>query len=1134
MWSTGALTAALAIFARCSLAQQLVVQGNAGLAHVSVALHSDKSVTVDDVPSDSFADTIVSALSQSDQHTTLIRLLQRSKCIPLLAHIGNATVFAPTDKAWKAWEDDHRPSSEDPTGLYRGWLSARGLEEWTWSEDQVLAARIESGGERAEEEKKLDNQNWWLRQHLLYHMLNYTLPPSAFFHDSPGDKGAISMTDAAVSLETTLLFPLTEEPPLPPTPPPGPPWLPRGGEGLLGGHGQRLRVAKGDSEHRAKVGVDWTGSGGIEFWDGSGWPVPDDQNKTSVNEAQKRKGDKGDQEGNAPKKPSNATGPVARWVRNGVVVGIQGVLEPPLSIQEIIQSTPELSYLSHLLPSSPPFPDPLPDDLATAPHLTIFAPSNEAFKGAFDDIERGYLEGGYGSEGIGRVIGGSVVLAVGRGQVGWSDAFKANDDSVEAAFGLHLMVEASQGLAVNGTNASAIDIFASNGVIHILPTLLLPANFSLLNSAEKVLLSVNATRFVSLLRDANLSSKYVGQPGREQDESQAWTFLAPTDDVMDMMDRFGADLGPPLPHVWQHVKRDQVVTPNHRSVQLADEPFKDASPLAALLQYHILPGRYDPSDIKDGMLLGTELRTSSLKGERQRLRVDISSNRGKLQWDTVGQGEIRFGGASVRGKPVRSGKSIIYLISSLLSPPEDVLQTAVSDLQLSTFIAAVYAADMERIVKHTPGLTWFLPRNRACSALGLGMQYLLSSEGKDELRKVLRYHAIDGVIYSADIESGKSVYKTIEGGDIILDRSSGKNGNLSLSSPTKWKDHDSGEAFPANGELRPARISQLDALTSTGVVHTIDSLEMPADVSLTIAKLIRGSKQNTMMDLMIRAGMEWILQGREPTNEEVNAAQLHGVVQTWSSDGENDGDEADSLAMPSYTVLCPSDKAFSRINMSLYLSDKDALLDLLKLHIIPTQPSTPRTMKTKQPAEPPKDGQPLSLLDDLVYDTLYSSKSKYGQLAFRATGDNSYMIGIRNARSSSESDNNAARVGASGRGSVRWRRNRVPDLWMDDTASRYKRWLSSNKDKKKTSEAEEDDKRFDLWKGGLALGGGVLMIDNVLVPFEPSWFSRWGWLIVSLVVVGVVLLVAGATFVWWRISKNKEEKYEPLEGEEEE
>lgn len=166
-------------------------------------------------------------------------------------------------------------------------------------------------------------------------------------------------------------------------------------------------------------------------------------------------------------------------------------------------------------------------------------------------------------------------------------------------------------------------------MIHILPTLLLPENFTLLNSAEKILLSVNATRFVSLLRSANLSTKYVGEPGKNKDHEDAWTILAPTDEVIDMMEREGH--GP--------VSR------------LDDGPFKDASPLASLLQYHILPGKLSPKAIKDGMLVGTEMRTSALRGERQRLEVGVSDRLNQLNWADLGAGDISFGGATVLGKP---------------------------------------------------------------------------------------------------------------------------------------------------------------------------------------------------------------------------------------------------------------------------------------------------------------------------------------------------------------------------------------------------------------------------------------------------------------------------------------------------
>lgn len=198
-------------------------------------------------------------------------------------------------------------------GLYLGWVDSSLVQEIYSDQEerdrQEILDSVLDGEEEEEDVGLLDNQNWALRQHLLYHMLNYTLPPSAFIADHSSN----------ITIETSLLFPLSAEPELPPTPPPGPPWLPRGGEGLLGGHGQRLRLGKGGSEQggeRGRAGVDHVGEGGVDIWDGSGWPkAPKNGSLTGFMGSRKEKKMDG-----------------ARWTRNGVVVGLQGVLEPPPSI----------------------------------------------------------------------------------------------------------------------------------------------------------------------------------------------------------------------------------------------------------------------------------------------------------------------------------------------------------------------------------------------------------------------------------------------------------------------------------------------------------------------------------------------------------------------------------------------------------------------------------------------------------------------------------------------------------------------------------------------------------------------------------------------------------------------------------
>lgn len=245
--------------------------------------------------------SMVSLLSLSPNHSMTLHLLQRAKLIPTLNMMENATFFAPTDRAWELWAERQRGSDDS-------WLGSASIGEW-----------LEQDGDsshvgQSQDSFMADNQNWALRQHLLYHLLNYTLSAQDILplNSSSGVPN--------VSTHETLHFPYLKAPEPSPEPPSGPPWLPRGdtGKGLLGGDGQRLRLLRGSAPEAdsARVGVDWKGEGGVLFWDGSGWENRTDRVETA------KKGHR--------RKEEKVRG--VRWASNGAVVGIDDVLEPPPSI----------------------------------------------------------------------------------------------------------------------------------------------------------------------------------------------------------------------------------------------------------------------------------------------------------------------------------------------------------------------------------------------------------------------------------------------------------------------------------------------------------------------------------------------------------------------------------------------------------------------------------------------------------------------------------------------------------------------------------------------------------------------------------------------------------------------------------
>jgi solute carrier family 25 carnitine/acylcarnitine transporter 20/29 len=184
---------------------------------------------------------------------------------------------------------------------------------------------------------------------------------------------------------------------------------------------------------------------------------------------------------------------------------------------------------------------------------------------------------------------------------------------------LILQVDRDGNMLANSTAISQPDNFASNGVLQRTSSLLLPPHFKLLNSPEKVMLSLNASRFVSLLRQTGLSDVFTSTNRPEEKR----TFLVPTDDVLDGTTQWLLST-------------------------------MDGAKIKDTLEYHILPGLHTPKSLENGNLLPTELKLKRLGGARQRLRVGLSQEMHEGERDTSRTpSDIRFGDAYVTAEPCK-------------------------------------------------------------------------------------------------------------------------------------------------------------------------------------------------------------------------------------------------------------------------------------------------------------------------------------------------------------------------------------------------------------------------------------------------------------------------------------------------
>jgi solute carrier family 25 (mitochondrial carnitine/acylcarnitine transporter), member 20/29 len=166
------------------------------------------------------------------------------------------------------------------------------------------------------------------------------------------------------------------------------------------------------------------------------------------------------------------------------------------------------------------------------------------------------------------------------------------------------IVVTPEGVKVNGANLVQPDIYASNGVLHLVSSLLIPPG-ALKLTTEKYLLTLNCTEFVSLIHSVDLTQLI-------NDTESKYTILAPRDDIISV---FGD----------------------------TDLPRKGSSELKKLLQYHFIPGRWTPNKLKNGLLLETALREPGLSARPQVLPIEVDSNNVEKS--------IRFGGASVIDDP---------------------------------------------------------------------------------------------------------------------------------------------------------------------------------------------------------------------------------------------------------------------------------------------------------------------------------------------------------------------------------------------------------------------------------------------------------------------------------------------------
>lgn len=157
----------------------------------------------------------------------------------------------------------------------------------------------------------------------------------------------------------------------------------------------------------------------------------------------------------------------------------------------------------------------------------------------------------------------------------------------------------------------------------------------------------------------------------------------------------------------------------------------------------------------------------------------------------------------------------MFLTSASFAQKKDIVDIAISSESHTTLVAALKAADLVTILKADGPFTVFAPVNDAFGKLPSGtVDYLLKTENKATLVKILTYHVVAGNIDAsavlAAIKKGKgsAVLTTVSGGILKASLDNGK---------VKLIDEKGGSAFVTVADLKG----------SNGVIHVIDTVVMP-------------------------------------------------------------------------------------------------------------------------------------------------------------------------------------------------------------------------------------------------------------------------------------------------------------------
>ena len=335
----------------------------------------------------------------------------------------------------------------------------------------------------------------------------------------------------------------------------------------------------------------------------------------------------------------------------------------------------------------------LVDALKGAGPYTVFAPTDDAFAKLPAGTVESLLEAGNLEQ-----LKSILLYHVVEGKVMAADVTGLSAAPTLAGKDLSIKMDMGS-VYINDSKVIITDIETSNGVIHVIDTVLLPPA-DLADIVDTAVADGRFTTLVTAVQAAGLDDALKGEG--------PFTVFAPTDDAFAAL---------PEGTVESLLKAENL------------------EQLKSILLYHVVEGKVMAADVAGLSLAPT------LLGKDLAVKMDM--------------GSVYINEAKVILTDIETSNGVIHVIDSVLLPPADMLDivdTAVADGRFTTLVAAVQAAGLVDTLKGEGPFTVFAPTDEAFAKLPAGtIDTLLKPENIEQLKNILLYHVVSGRVMAADV-----------------------------------------------------------------------------------------------------------------------------------------------------------------------------------------------------------------------------------------------------------------------------------------------------------------------------------------------------------------------------------------------